>query len=78
VALWLCPLTEEHEQQWIAQWESTIELPLLELVELLLADDAESLHLKQTSPFAGVLSQEERVQAMERMRSRRRGLVRAS
>ena len=67
-----------HEQPWIAQWESTIELPLLELVELLLADDAESLHLKQTSPFVGVLSQEERVLASERMRNRRRGLVRAS
>ncbi len=63
-----------HEQGWISEWEHIIEQPLLTIVSLLLADDPESLHLKQTSPFAGVLSQDERLQAMKRVRaSRARG-----
>jgi transcriptional regulator with XRE-family HTH domain len=63
-----------QEQGWVAEWEHIVEQPLLAIVSLLLADDPESLHLKQTSPFAGVLSQDERLQAMERARgSRTRG-----
>ena len=61
-----------HEQGWISEWENIIEQPLLAIVSLLLADDAESLYLKQTSPFAGVLTQDERLQAMQRVQARRR------
>lgn len=67
-----------HEQGWISEWETILGQPLIAIVGLLLADDAESLHLKQTSPFAGVLSQAERVQAMERVRARRSRVARAS
>ena len=67
-----------QEQGWVAEWEAIIERPLLEIISLLLAVDPESLHLKQTSPFAGVLQQDERVRAMERTRNQRRPTARAS
>ncbi len=67
-----------HEQGSISEWENIIEQPLIAIVSLLLADDAESLHLKQTSPFAGVLTQDERAQAMQRVQVRRGRVARAS
>jgi transcriptional regulator with XRE-family HTH domain len=67
-----------HEQGWIHEWDDIIEGPLLDLVSLLLATDANAIHLKQMSPFAGTLSQDERVDAMARARGRRGRLARAS
>ena len=67
-----------QEQGWITEWEHVIEQPTLAIVSLLLADDTESLHLKQTSPFAGVISQDERLQAMQRVQARRPRVARAS
>lgn len=67
-----------QEQAWISEWESIIVQPLIDIVTLLLAGDPESLHLKQTAPFAGVLSETDRLQAMQRARNRRRGVARAS
>jgi transcriptional regulator with XRE-family HTH domain len=67
-----------HEQGWISEWEHIIEQPVLTIISLLLANDPGSLHLKQASPFAGVLSQDERLQAMKRVRASRTRGARAS
>jgi transcriptional regulator with XRE-family HTH domain len=67
-----------QEQPWVIEWERIIDGPLVDLVELLLEDDSASIDVKQASPFAGVLGEDDRAAAMRRARARRRRLARAS
>jgi hypothetical protein len=46
------------------RWQRLLEAPLPEIVAALTADSAEMRDLRQNSPFAGVLSQAERVEAI--------------
>jgi transcriptional regulator with XRE-family HTH domain len=56
-----------QEQPWVAEREEIIEGPLVDTVRLLLAEDPVSVDLKQAAPFAGVLGEEERTEAMRRV-----------
>jgi transcriptional regulator with XRE-family HTH domain len=56
-------------QQWLEQWQSASRGPVWELIHLMLGEDDNSMELRQNSPFLGVLSQDERLRAIERARS---------
>lgn len=49
---------------WVQEWERRIAGDLTELVEAMLRTDERSIDLRQMTPFAGVLSQEERLVAI--------------
>jgi excisionase family DNA binding protein len=56
------------QTRWVDAWNSALAMPLDDLARLISADTAESRELRQTSPFAGVLNEQERrrlVQAVE-------------
>lgn len=57
-------------QQWLDQWETASRGPVRELIRLMLGEDSNSKDLRQTSPFAGVLTQQERVVAIARASGR--------
>lgn len=57
-------------QRWIDQWEAAAKGPVWELVRLMLGEDENSKELRQNSPFVGVLSQDERLHAIERAAGR--------
>jgi len=49
---------------WLERWEVLLSRRGVELVEMLLATDQASVDLRQTSPFAGVLTDEQRQAAL--------------
>ena len=51
---------------WLDHWQTLIDGPTLALVDALLADSDNALDLQQVSPFAGALSEGERLAAIER------------
>lgn len=53
-------------QGWLDDWERLAMGSLGELIEAMLGSTAWSRDLRQNSPFAGVLSQEERIRAIQR------------
>jgi hypothetical protein len=55
-------------QAWPDEWEQLIEHPGPCLVEVFLGEDEHSIDMRQVSPFAGVLTQRERHEAIERAR----------
>lgn len=55
-------------QRWLDEWAELIEHPDSRLVDVFLGDDEHSIDLRQVSPFAGVLTQDERLAAIERAR----------
>lgn len=48
--------------RWIEEWERVLSKPLPQIAKTISADTARARELRQTSPFAGVLSQQERRQ----------------
>jgi hypothetical protein len=56
-------------QEWLDEWTELIEDPGPRLIDVFLNGDEHSIDLRQVSPFAGVLTQEERLAAIERARS---------
>ena len=57
-------------QGWLDEWAELIEHPGPRLVEAFLGEDVHAVDLRQVSPFAGALTQDERLAAVERARSR--------
>lgn len=53
-------------QGWVNEWESLLNGDVNELVDVMLRPDERSIDLRQMTPFAGVLSQEERVLAIHK------------
>lgn len=51
---------------WLDQWQEALDGPVRALIDLMLREDAEGIDLRQVSPFAGALTQEERLQAIRR------------
>jgi transcriptional regulator with XRE-family HTH domain len=49
---------------WLDEWERLLEGPMHELGGALISTDEHARALRQSSPFAGVLSQEERLEAL--------------
>jgi hypothetical protein len=56
-------------QDWLDEWSRLIDGPPSELVEVFLGEDEHSIDLRQVSPFAGVLSEDERKAAIRRART---------
>ena len=53
-------------QKWVDRWAELVDSPVDLLILGMLADTPEGRELRQNSPFAGVLTQGERVAAIER------------
>jgi hypothetical protein len=51
-----------------AEWEELLQLPTKELQARLVEDSPEMRRLRQSSPFAGVLSEQERLEVLARHR----------
>lgn len=53
-------------ERWLDRWKELLELSDIDLEEAMLRDDEESRDLRQISPFAGALSNQERFLAMKK------------
>ena len=51
---------------WLDEWTSLATGSLGELIDTMLGTDQRSIDLRQNSPFAGALTQSERIEAIER------------
>jgi hypothetical protein len=56
----------DQARAWLDEWSDLLDGPPERLVDLLLGTDEHSIDLRQVSPFAGVLSEEERLAAIRR------------
>lgn len=65
-------MCQAHHQSsaefWVEQWARLLEGPLDTLSDMLTASSARALELRQNSPFAGVLSEEERQATLKAFR----------
>ncbi|WP_430644975.1 helix-turn-helix domain-containing protein [Agromyces sp. GXS1127] len=52
-------------ESWMTRWEHLARGPVEELIEAMLDDTPEGRELRQNSPFAGALSPDERIRAIE-------------
>ena len=59
-------LTSPIGQQWVSRWVELMDSPVDLLIHGMLADTPEGRELRQNSPFAGALTQGERLAAIER------------
>ena len=57
----------EQAAGWLDAWQSLLDGPPELLVDVLLGEDERSVDLRQVSPFAGVLTQQERLAAIARV-----------
>lgn len=53
-------------QQWVNRWAELVDSPVDQLIQGMLEDTPEGRELRQNSPFAGALTQGERLAAIER------------
>jgi transcriptional regulator with XRE-family HTH domain len=53
-------------QRWLDEWERRASGPIGDLVQTMLGEDNEAIEMRQNSPFAGVLTQAERLEAISR------------
>jgi hypothetical protein len=56
----------DQARAWLDEWSDLLDGPPERLVDVLLGADEHSIDLRQVSPFAGVLSEEERLAAIRR------------
>ena len=65
-------LQREHARgqasRWLLEWESLLDGPIAEILLALTSPVSRSRELRQNSPFSGVLTEEERRQALETFR----------
>jgi len=58
---------DPHAQGWVSEWETLVNAgDLNRLVEVMLDPDERGIDLRQMTPFAGVLTQEERLVAIHK------------
>jgi hypothetical protein len=55
---------------WIDDWDRLLDGPTDRLVEVCVSEDEYAIDMRQVGPFMGVLTQEERLEAIERARTR--------
>jgi hypothetical protein len=53
-------------QAWLDEWAELIDDPGPRLIDVFLGEDEHSTDMRQVSPFAGVLTQDERLAAIKR------------
>jgi hypothetical protein len=51
---------QSSAESWVEEWSRLLDGPLDTLLDILTARSVRALELRQNSPFAGVLSEEER------------------
>ena len=51
---------------WLDRWQAALGGPTADLIALMLSPDTEGVDLRQVSPFAGALTQDERLGALRR------------
>jgi len=56
-------------QTWLDEWERLLDGRSIELVDVFLGTDERSIDLRQVSPFAGALSDDERLAAIRKGRA---------
>lgn len=61
VRRWSENFSSECRPRWLVDWEQLLNGPLDALIAALTADTKEGTHLRQTSPFVGLLTFQERV-----------------
>jgi transcriptional regulator with XRE-family HTH domain len=52
--------TDGSAERWLAEWQQRLRGPLAGIIEALVSTDQDARDLRQVTPFAGVLSDEER------------------
>ena len=57
---------DAYAQGWVAEWDELVNGDINRLVESMLRPDERGIDLRQMTPFAGVLSQEERLVAIHK------------
>lgn len=57
------------EPVWMGEWRQWLAGPFDELLAFLVAESEEAFRLRQSSPLAGVLSEEERAEVDQRFRA---------
>ncbi|MGN8244930.1 helix-turn-helix domain-containing protein [Cellulomonas soli] len=55
-------------QEWVREWSDALAGPTGELVDLLVRQDEHGIDMRQVSPFAGVLTEDERAAAIRKAR----------
>jgi hypothetical protein len=58
------------DPRWADEWDRILSLPLPEVAKAISADTARARELRQTSPFAGVLTEQERRRLVEAVEER--------
>jgi transcriptional regulator with XRE-family HTH domain len=53
-------------QRWLDEWQALEAAPVGQLIDTMLGTDNEAKELRQNSPFTGVLTQEERLEAIRK------------
>lgn len=56
------------DRRWALQWEELLDLPVGKLKEKLVEDSEDMRDLRQSTPFAGVLREDERRKILEEVR----------
>jgi len=59
----------DQAQRWLDEWEGLLAGPPEWLIEIFLGEDEHSIDMRQVSPFAGALSDDERLAAIRRASS---------
>lgn len=64
------PATPRASRRWLAEWDVLIELPLADIVAVLLDPSQRGYEMRQHAPFVGLLSDQERLDAIRSLRGR--------
>jgi len=56
------------DHRWARRWGELLDLPMAELRELLVEDSEQMRDLRQSTPFAGIVPEDERRKILEEVR----------
>jgi len=68
LARWAKNYREGPLPGWMREWQALLAGPRERVLEVLTGEDEESIRLRSSSPFAGVVSPEERAALIKRVR----------
>ena len=70
LARWLGQAREnDRSRDSLTEWQALLERPLEEILSFIASDDEEPNRLRQSSPFAGILTEEERGEILRKYES---------
>ncbi|MDZ7676926.1 MAG: hypothetical protein U5K29_00035 [Acidimicrobiales bacterium] len=62
------PVTPRASRRWLTEWKMVIERPLVDIVAVLLDPSQRGCEMRQHTPFAGLLSDQERLDVIRSLR----------